>query len=221
MKTYLFTTYHEDKVAARNEELLKCLEINLKKFDHVYLFGEQPFKAIGWNNAEWIAKEGRPTFTDFFECIKTINDPNGLFIMANADIFFTQLFLHQLKDIYKKSDDFFCSLSRWDIFKFEDEHRFEAIPFLRNDSSDCWTIKGMPRITKADYKIGIPGVDNKIPLEANNAGYRVVNPSRDMKIYHLHTSQVRNYALPNGEVTERYLPPYMRVEPCYLNDILK
>lgn len=224
MKTYLFTTYHEDKSPDRSRELHTCLEINLKKFDHVYLFGEQPFKTIGWESkGEWIPKKDRPFFTDFLECIKHINDPDGIFVIANADIFFTDDTMNQLKVFrWDKHEKILLSLSRWDVYNFDYTTKtYTQEPFCRVDSQDAWIFKGVPTFTSAPYKMGIPGVDNKISLIFDIQGYKIFNPSRDLRIHHLHMSNVRNYSLPNGDVIERYDPPYRMVDPCFINDIYR
>lgn len=223
MNVYLLTSYHVDKDPKRHQELLTCLKINIKLFTKVYLFGEQPFKEVGWDTVEWCAAPDRVKFTQFLETIQCINDPDGIYVMANADIFFDDYAMHQLKNIqWTKHGKTLLSLSRWDVHNFDyTNHTFTANPFCRVDSQDAWVIKGIPSFVDANYKMGIPGVDNKISLVFDHHGYKVFNPSGDLKIYHLHISNTRNYSLPDGSVIERYDPPYRMVEPCLINDIHK
>lgn len=224
MKVYLLTSYHVDKDPKRDKELKTCLTINSKVFDHITLFGDQPFDFIGWNKdkIEWCGIKDRPFFTDFLSAIQCINDPDGIYVMANADIFFKDYTMYQLKKVvnWTKHPKTLLSLSRWDVHNFDyGTGTFTEQPFCRVDSQDAWVIKGIPDFTSAPYRMGIPGVDNKISLVFDQKGYKVFNPSRDLKIYHLHISNTRNYSLPDGSVIDRYDPPYLMVEPCFMADI--
>ena len=64
-----------------------------------------------------------------------------------------------------------------------------------------------------NFYFGVPGNDNTIPYHAEQAGYRVENPSLTFKCYHNHKSNIR----PNQEFLESIRLDrtfYQEVMPC-------
>lgn len=220
MNFYLLTTYHEDKNPARAIELLTCLKINNLVFTKIILFGT-PSLEVPIENPAWFFTSDRPYFRDMLKAAEGVaaTDPEAIFVIANADIFFKQETIEKLSLL--NWDNIALSLSRWDVYNFDySTHSFTEEPFCRADSQDAWIFKGKPKALDAPYKLGIPGCDNKISLFLEESGYRVFNPSLNLKIHHLHVSNVRNYYRADGmDVIERYPPPYRLIPPCTIDNV--
>jgi hypothetical protein len=83
--------------------------------------------------------------------------------------------------------------------------RRRPFPLLRDDSQDCWIIRGKPAGGMwLDFAQGLLGCDNRLAYELQNAGYVVHNAMDRIKLYHLHTQKVRAYT-EQQRVPEPYL----------------
>jgi len=187
----LFINTYTDKDPIRNAELQKCLEIN---------------KSLGWGICEI---SGRPTFKDMFNAINENTDSHDINIIANSDIYFDK--------------DFDCSmikynecyaLSRWDV-----QPDGSAIHYNNSGSQDTWIFRGAIRMVEsANFTQGVAGCDNKIAYLLKEAGYKVSNPSLNIKTYHLHLSGIRYYdkKRPGQRDIYRLPRPHMNVHPTAL-----
>ena len=189
MKINLYTCYYLDDSEERQKEIDFCLDQNSKVFDKVFIFKDDL---------------KRPTFNDFFNKIEEKND--SINIISNSDIYFIK---SEIEKMYSYLDDDVClALTRWDILKNEEPKLFD-----RMDSQDTWVFKGKVKIRLAeDFPMGIPGCDNRLAHELEKK-YNVLNPSRNIKTYHLHLSNKRNYYESDGSVKNRISPPYKFLEP--------
>lgn len=147
---------------------------------------------------EFTHPEGRPTFKELFALCK----PNRVNVIANSDLYFERLAHHPLPgEVW--------ALSRYDI-----DPTGEAILWNNRDSQDSWIVCGGPHQVDCEYPMGIPGVDNRLIYELRQAGFKVSNPSKTIRSYHLHQSQYRSYLQGEsgrgrgGEKIERIPPPY-------------
>ena len=125
---------------------------------------------------------------------------NNINIISNLDIIIPQETLYS--EVSKTINDYIDSktclaLSRWDI-----QENNTYVHFDRSDSQDTWIfIGGVPNINGADFTLGKCGCDNKILYLLDESGYFLINPSKTLKTYHLHLTNIRNY----GNVIP---PPY-------------
>lgn len=151
----------------------------------------------------------RPTFKDFFNIINFNTDSNDVNIILNSDCFIDEENVKLIKTNIKENQ-VYC-LSRWDLV---DINKQIIKHYDIECSQDAWVFKGMmSEKIEANYKMGIPGCDNAIAHEFNALKYIVLNPSRDIKIFHLHLSNIRNY---NEE--QRIRRPYLFVIPDKLQE---
>lgn len=122
----------------------------------------------------------RPTFEDLFQLS---NDyPNDINCFCNSDIYFTDLsLLHTIKP-----NECFA-LTRWDIKDGKE------VFLNRPDSQDAWIFRGKIKPIKADFTMGMWGCDNRLAHEIGNVGYQLKNPSRSIKIMHVHAVDDRNH----------------------------
>jgi hypothetical protein len=57
-----------------------------------------------------------------------------------------------------------------------------------------------------NFTLGMRGCDNRIAAEFEIAGYRVSNPSKSIRSYHVHNSGIRNYT-----TTDVIPKPYLTI----------
>ena len=204
---WLFTSFYSDADAERNTELRDCVEKNIRNtlIDRIVLLSEKHIR-INSSKIEKIHLVHRPTFNDFFSAINEKIKDGDIAIISNADIIFDKT-LELIKDI---GSDVCYALSRWD----------DGVLFDHVDSQDCWIFKGKIKEIKCDFGLGIAGCDNRIAHEIEQAGYKIENPSKTIKVHHIHKSEIRNY-VKEGKIIERILPPYKIILPSVLKNLNK
>lgn len=194
--TRLFISYYQDKNQDRQEELDECLSRNITNdlIDEIHLLLEYPLTLP--NNKKIIKAhvKARPSYSVFFEYINSLTRPEDISILANSDIYFDDT----LSLLGKYSDTQVLALCRYDI------KNDKAIFMNRWDSQDTWIFKGIIRaVPDSDFSLGIGGCDNAIANRLYRAGYNVINPSRTIKTYHLHETQLHNYD-PHVKIPQPY-----------------
>lgn len=201
----LFIPYYIDKSDSRMQELNKCLAKNTDNdsIDRVFIIHDLPIVLFPNKKGERIIEmniQYRPTYAAMFDIINSVTGPDDWNILINSDIYLDDTI--ELINKYTSND--FIALSRWDVDKDGNSKHHNTW-----DSQDAWAFKGKSkRINNADFFQGIAGCDNAIADRAERAGYRVLNPSKTIKTYHLHNTGIRNYS-PNVKVPK----PYKMVTP--------
>lgn len=229
MKVNLFTTFYVDKNKLRQNELETSLYHNMlnPNIDRVFVLMENASMFYGYksntlkniqnrlesenkkHNALFVKK--RPTYNDYFKL--TTKYKNDINIVSNTDIILDYDSTSMLKRFDWKNYCF--ALTRYDINNVN--NLFNGKFFNRADSQDTWIKRGsFPIIPKANFTLGVAGCDNVIAYLLSQF-YNVINPSLDIKTYHLHLSNVRNY-IENGKMDEieRLPPPYKLLKPSKL-----
>jgi len=166
----LLYNYYEDKNPVRKKEIDFCLQKNLEN---------QYINTIIIDSAEKL------TYSFFFNKINEITGPDDINIVCNSDIFFDDTIL--LTSNLKNHEAY--ALSRWDYFNVNKCELFD-----RQDSQDTWIVRGQIKNVISDFTLGRKGCDNRIAYELAEAGYNPKNPSKSIKTYHFHTSNIRNYS---------------------------
>jgi len=197
-KVLLCTSFYESTNPIRQAEFDKCRESNLNnpEIDKVLNLGTQVIDHPKVINLFY----ERPTYNDFLKeayNLKKEGKNSGYTIIANSDIYFDNT-LNWIKQI--NMDKTMIALSRWDV----DNNGYNKL-FAYEWSQDTWIFKDLPEgIGK--YALGLPGCDNKFAYEVSQLGYDLINPSKDIKTYHLHNSNARNY-----NENDRLPPPYKEI----------
>lgn len=195
MEIHLYIQYFKHKNKLREKELNYCTKHNIKNtaFDKVHILLEKEEDRQDWmNNPKVVVKNfgKRMTFKDFVEYANEQNSiQNNIHVLTNLDMFFDNDILKlKLSNI----DNHLVSLTRWNI----DVATKKATFFNVNCSQDTWIWKGVVDLNlfDLDYYLGEPGCDNSVCGEFHEAGYKVINPSLDLKSYHLHQDTTRNYS---------------------------
>jgi hypothetical protein len=215
MSCNLFLNYYLDKSPDRQSELDFCLTENLKNesIDYVVLVCSSAHLNIVKEKFESrsekiipVILEHRPTYNSFFHLTRYFAQSDDLNIICNTDMIVPVQTI-QLAPLYLKNRSFCLALSRWNI-QHSDNYKHNAVLFDRHDSQDTWIFQGqVPNISGADFTLGVAGCDNKIAHLLEAHGYSVINPSRTLKTYHFHLTNVRNY-VENGRPKEIIPPPY-------------
>lgn len=218
----LFTNYYLDRQPNRQYELEYCLVQNLKcsEIDRLFIVMNPKHQMhfvqmLLRNNIEHLNKkvkvihyEKRPSYRTWFTLTNKYSSDNTLSCIANTDIFFDSENVSLIKN-FDFTGNKCLALSRWDIHS---DDKTNAKHYERSDSQDCWIVKsGFKDIKEAYFTLGIAGCDNRIAYLLNENGYNVINPSKTIKSYHYHSSNVRNYI--NHSNVERLEPPYLQIKP--------
>lgn len=172
----LFINHYIDPDPLRNEELQTCFENNKANNFTIYIL------------------EGRPTFNDFFKKINEVTGDHSINIIANSDIYFPEMNYEMFKNL---TFDICYALTRWNV-SADGKEEFHN----NSGSQDTWIFRGKVKEVNADFTQGVAGCDNKLAYLLEKAGYKVINPSRTIKTYHLHNSEVRYYdkKIVNGDI---------------------
>lgn len=223
IKYNLFVNYYVDKNSDRSSELNFCIVENIKNENInkiVVICTESDYEKLKTFCPELllhkiipVITDVRPTFNDYFYLIsKLFTGQDNVNIISNLDIIISsQAIMCCLA--YMTNNKTCLALSRWDVNDASD-YKNKSILFDRPDSQDTWVfIGGVPQISGASYGLGIAGCDNGIAYLLEQNGYIVLNPSKTVKTYHLHVTNIRNYTNVVGQVIERIPPPYKLINP--------
>lgn len=202
---HLFVEWYDEKQAKRRAELEECLHRNLDNpaISKVILLTRDGYLIPGLEDKIRVCKiHRRATYADFFREINATAEPGTVSIIANSDICFDDT----LPRICALKPDECFALSRW-----------EPDPLAlwdRADSQDAWAFNGEIRAMNgsAEIELGKPGCDNRIARVLSDAGYKVLNPAKDIRGIHLHASGVRHY-----QRNETVAGPYLLVPPTSLD----
>jgi len=206
--TLMISLYNE-RVQARCQEYLQCLQINLENPSiarvHILydtskdrktplLFFEQIQQLQATSNKPIIISytNRRQTFRDFFDLANN-QYPEQNIIVSNADIYFDETL--SLLENYDLTGEL-LALTRWEIYPGKGaiwKHLCDVNQPLRSDSQDSWIFKTPINIAPADFQLGTIACDPYIAFAAEQSGLRVRNPCLTIKTHHVHNSLVRHY----------------------------
>lgn len=214
-KNILCVQYYKSNNTERQKEIDFCLQTNIacEQIDHIHVFCDLNLEFVKKFDSKKVSVfqlKDRLTYSRFLTHLTLrMNfhnslDENAHFILANSDIAFDETLSILDIDLTRT----FVALSRYD----------NGILYNRKDSQDVWILQGdvsKDIIDKSDFPLGVPGCDNRIAHVFQEAGYKVINPSMDVKTHHHHKSNHRTYDASGGS-KDRIPPPYHRVEPTKL-----
>jgi len=179
MKKILLFQWFDCKNQSRKQELTECINHNIAiGFDEVIIFNDSVPPHFFGDKIKNVLSEHRITYRDY---INIVNNPyyyGSLVVLTNTDIKLD-------KNIFKLSAtlspfDFIC-LSRY-------EANGEIAPEPQ-DTQDTWAIISQPMhqsvIHQSAIPLGMPGCETRFAEILFNIGYRVFNPSLDIKCLHV------------------------------------
>lgn len=217
----LYISYYVDAHRNRHTENVLCLLNNVRNREITRLIiicdkkSSVSLKKILGNNdlmlcdqhkVKILEYEERPTYN--FKFNLTSDYQEDINIISNSDITFDEVSLRKLKD-YNWGNK--CmALTRWDYLT-ADMSKTAVKFYNRRDSQDVWIVKGrFKNIPEADFCLGKRGCDNKIAYLLSKY-YDVINPSRTIKTFHLHLTNIRNYCKVSS--VDVVPPPYKVLIP--------
>lgn len=208
MKVNLFVAVYTESHKGRKNELDFCLNKNISNhsIDRVYILLEPGAEHVNTSEKEIIINtDTRVTYKYFFQIINSVTERDDINIIVNSDIFFESVDIEKIKVSLTHGKCF--ALARHEV-----DLSFGTYFVDRSDSQDSWCFCGPVRYDQfeCDFQLGKPGCDNRIAHELKNAGYDISNPSKNIRSFHLHTTQVRTYERTPEHVVP---PPYLRLEP--------
>lgn len=193
MADRLYATHYSEPCVERREELTLCFAVNLDSFDAFAL----------------LPRDTRPRFSDLLEDARRDAEANDVVVVANADILIPSNTLRIINE-HLRENQVYC-LNRWEVSSRQGIHLWDV-----EYGQDAWVFRGPPKPNiGGDYWFGLPGVDNRFAHELDAAGYEVLNPSKDIRTYHIHASNKRTAT--NNEA-HRVPPPYLYIAPHHLGE---
>jgi len=214
----LYVNYYIDQHTERHSELETCLMHNIMTdFDEVHLITtpqhRKEMSLRGATHAHFHQADHRPSVDEYIELANENNDGDTVVVICNSDIFFQDDAVKLLKEYPWDKVKTFMGLSRHDVTPLGDHALLD-----RRDSQDAFVWHGKCNITGMECPLGFPGVDNRFMRKASEAGYKVLNPARDIKALHLHNVKINNYRDANNNVKgDQICPePYYFVAPHHL-----
>jgi len=197
----LFVEYYDSGDDQRQEEILKCLKINIENpaFSKVVVFSEQK-EGIDSLDVEIVFSK-RLKFSDV---LRKGSESSETLVLANSDIAFDDS-ASLLDEV--PNNVAYC-VSRIDILADGGSQ-----PFFRPDSQDVWAFKlnGETDFEAVDFYLGVPGCDNSFAFHLSESfGFELANPCLSINCFHHHLSNFRSYDIDN---VDRVPPPYLHVYP--------
>ncbi len=212
----LLVGFYPDRSAARTEEFVDCLRRNLatEHIAEVHVFLEEPvdvkaYPVLRDPKARLVHHGRRLTYHDLFAHANRWL-PDRRVILANNDIYFDHTLA--LLEGFNLGGKLLC-LSRWDV-----QSDGSAVFFEHPWSQDAWIFQTPLPSFPSDWHLGLPGCENRLAYEAGAAGLALENPSRSVRMHHLHLSGVRHdegrrLTGPVREVEARFIQDYIATSP--------
>ena len=219
LKTYLFVQFYNDPNPVRQKELLFCLEQNVNNplIDIVYIFSEEKTipSSLYNGDVQVIQVSKRQTFKDVMSFINSEEwFKDSYNIIINTDVFFDE----SLKLIEKVNFNKKVCVA---LTRHESNHTKKIIRFREEKyigcSQDAWIFKGQIDVdlNSIDFYFGIPGCDNRLAYELDKKGYKLLNPCKDIIVYHYHS-----FRGPRLE-SKRIPQPYKMLELTRIGELQK
>jgi len=229
---FIITQFFIHADETRYNEIKTCLKknIELRYFKKIILLNERIYSleelGITKEQSNYILQvniDKRLTYADCLTYLKT-NNLNGYIVISNSDIFFDNTIINIRKSCLSISKSIYTLIR----YEYTDENLDKCKLYtisnnVRRDSQDTWIIHTQSLdlsdsfIKLIDFYLGVPGCDNKIAYIFNQHGYRCFNVPSNVKTYHNHVSNIRNYTN-----IDRLSNPYLFVRPViYSNYFVK
>jgi hypothetical protein len=184
----VYYNYYVPGDPVRAAELLSCfcVMVNDPQIQRLVVLSDaQPTMAS--DRLVWRHVSRRPTFAEYFSAMEALSSDDDVNVVINSDCCIDPATSGRLHQIGK--DEAYC-ISRHDVMSLL-PLRYRGTPpyFLRCFSADCWAIRGRPRRgLSLDFSLGMPGCDERLAYELKSAGYRLRDPYKAIRVFHLHPS---------------------------------
>ncbi|MBF0489702.1 MAG: glycosyltransferase family 61 protein [Candidatus Omnitrophica bacterium] len=186
---HLLVSLWDDPDPKRREEFFSCLYKNIENpyIKRIYVFYEDTtglWKEVLQNEKiQVVFLKEYPTYRTFIDYANQYLS-GKMVAIANADIFLDEsLELLREYDFSRKV----LALTRYNFAPYKN---WEGSLWERNYySQDTWIFRAPLTGVFADIRIGYLGCDGWIAYELERAGFNVLNPSLDIKTWHVHANR--------------------------------
>ena len=181
----LFVEYIKTKNEHRQSEYDYCLinNVRLDYFDNIYVITDEILPIASSKITKILPFGNRTNYQNIFNMIEA-SYPEDLNFISNSDIYFDGTISLLNNKITK---DIAVGLSRWYP---EDDHYyvngFHVEGRAAVESNDVWIWRGKCKVNNGNFPIGYYSCDLRIMQCFVEAGYRVYNPAKDVKVWHKH-----------------------------------
>ena len=197
MKNILIFQWFDCKDNSRKEELIECVEHNLKLgFDEIIIFNDSVNPQFFGTNVKNITSTHRLTFRDYIEII---NDPvnfGSLVTLTNTDI---KIDIKTLELNSYIKEKMLIAISR-----YESQEHLAVNPWC---TQDVWILLSQPIhnsiLMQSSIPLGLPGCELRFSEILFAAGFEVYNPCLDIKNLHVHSKE--NIHLDENRIYGAYL----------------
>jgi hypothetical protein len=183
------STYYKSDNEERPKEIKQRLinNFNNKYIDKIYLLNDKIYdlsfiEGYQYKIIQYVVDNDNKKRLGFDYAINYINNnfKDIITILSNSDIYFDETLKELVNYDFEKK---FLAISRYN----------NNILYNKASSQDTWIFKPKVNInlSDCDFKFDILGCDNRIAYIFMKAGYKVLNPSKTIKTYHLHNSNFR------------------------------
>lgn len=199
ISTFYVSKYLSQLDNERTKELVSSLQNNIKsnivKKIHLFVDDEDSLNTLKEvsNNSDKvkvIAIQKQPTYNDFFNYILN-NLKNDICMITNSDIYidiYDERLLNLLQD-----NKYMYTLTRYEYDM--------SCPLINSygGSHDCYIFhskfldNSIIRKEHTNFKQNLPGIETHIISTFCKSGFKAFNPCRQIKIVHLHKTQLRNH----------------------------
>jgi hypothetical protein len=207
----LFYNYFRPADPARAAEIDACFFANLANaaIDRIVVVVENPalMPAPESSRVACAVAGARPTYAEIFG--PRARQGEGVFVLINSDCFLDNRDTPKLLSLKERA---FAAILRRELrsanpFRIDWPRTWRSRRKHEGDLQDAWAFRApLPPGLTLDFRMGVPGCDNRIAGEFHEAGYDVFNPWRDIRLYHLHRATSRAYS-DTGRVAQPYFFP--------------
>lgn len=186
---HLFVSYYVDSNPTRAAEINACLQLNCQNrlFQKIIIINESTADIAGITPSERIVILHNPSrlrFCDFFAYANTFTQEDTINILINSDIVLGENF----NAIALKPKQAFC-ISR---HEFLGQGNYAVL--VGGGSHDCWIWRGHMSEAIGVFFMGKFFCDGVLCNQMYEREYELKNPMLDLKIYHVHCTNIRNYS---------------------------
>jgi hypothetical protein len=214
----IFCPWYFEKSQFRRQELEYCIVHNCNNplLENIFIFPESRKDKLPKLNEKVhiIHLDKRVTYLDIINFINSQVDSYRFFnIISNTDIYFDDS-LNLIRQLDMKM---IClSLTRWESNPENNNHG--TYQYMNYQSCDVWIFKSYiyPDVN-CDFYLGKAGCEGRFNFELQKVGYKVYNPSKDIRCLHYHVSGKRNWSEDDRLQGPCFNPPIISIDEMINN----
>lgn len=218
ISTFYISKYNSHLDDLRSKELEDCIINNVSSslVEKIHLFVDDNDAVLRLNeisnNSDKIVVIGvgmKPKYNDFFKYILD-NLTNKICMISNSDIYLLECDLSLIQKLKTEKTCYALSRHEYDM----------SCPQINRyyGSHDCYIFNSLfinEQIINnhTDFYQNLPGIETQIVQNFCNFGFNVYNPCKQIKIIHLHKTQLRNHGKWVG--LNKYGDLSVQMKACY------